>query len=380
MRVALLATTIDFGGIENVLLTLLRHADREIEFVPLLFTRSDAADRSFFDRIEAMGIRYRMIKVNHEGPKYFSPIRNFGETVAVLRRERIDAIHSHGYRADVIALAAARLLGLPVVATCHGFVRNDRRLTLYGRLDVFLLRYFQRVIAVSGRMRDDLIAQGLSPERVAVLQNAIELPCQSAVEAAGRDTRLRLGLRRDEFVFGYVGRLSPEKGVQHLIDAVRMQPGDEGPWRLLIVGDGPQRRELEASVSAAALGDRVTFAGFHAETSGWYAAMDAFVLPSLTEGTPLALLEAMAHRVPVVASAVGGVPAIVSDHINGLLVPPADAAALAAALREVAGGDDLRRELADAAYETVKNGFDARTWVAGVRGVYEEAIREHVTP
>jgi glycosyltransferase involved in cell wall biosynthesis len=166
--------------------------------------------------------------------------------------------------------------------------------------------------------------------------------------------------------------------VNHLIDAVRLQPPSDGPWRLLIVGEGPERPRLEAIVGAAGLEDRVAFAGFQADTSGWYAAMDAFVLPSLTEGTPMAMLEAMAHRLPVIASNVGGVPAVVDDRVSGLLVPPGDASVISAALREISMSLELRRKLADAGFETVKRAFDVRTWADRVRNIYEEALREHM--
>jgi glycosyltransferase involved in cell wall biosynthesis len=245
------------------------------------------------------------------------------------------------------------------------------------RLDAFLLRYFRRVIAVSGSMRDDLVAQGLRPERVAVIQNAIDLPGVSTVEIARREARSRLGFDDGEFVIGYVGRLSPEKGLKYLIDAVSAQPPADRPWRLLIVGDGPQRADLEATVRAVGLEPRIVFAGFQADTSAWYAAMDAFVLPSLTEGTPMALLEAMAHRLPVVASNVGGVPAVVSDRVNGMMVPPADGTLLSSALRELSCRDDLRAAMATAGYETVKRDFDPGSWAGRVRGIYEEAMREH---
>ena len=376
IRVALLATTIDFGGIEKVLLTLLKHLGNDVEFVPVLFTRTDVRDRSFFDRLNAMGIRYRTIFVNRSRPRYLNPIRNIGESIAALRSERIDAIHSHGYRADLIALFAAWYLGVPVVSTCHGFIRTDANLTLYARLDLFLLRYFRRVIAVSGQMRDDLLARGLKAERVVAVQNAVELPRESTVHSVRRDARARLSIGDDEFVWGYVGRLSQEKGVRHLLDAVQLQTPAAGPWRLLIVGDGPQRAELEVSVRSAGLAERISFTGFQADTSSWYAAMDGFVLPSLTEGTPMALLEAMAHRLPVVASEVGGVPAVVSNRVNGLLVPSADPAALSAALREISENTVLRRALAQAAFQTVRDGFDVRTWAERVRGVYEQALLE----
>ena len=377
MRVALLATTIDYGGIEKVLSTLLQHMDGDVEFVPLLFTRSDARDRSFLDRLDALGVRYRTVHVNRSRLKYLNPLRNVVEAIVALRRERVDVIHAHGYRADVIALIVAKFLGVPVVSTCHGFILNDRNLTRYARLDVILLRYFRRVIAVSSRMRDDLVAQGLDPARIAVIQNAVEPPDEAVRRFARCEQRRRLAIGGDEFVIGYVGRLSQEKGVRHLIEAVRTNAPIDGPWRLLILGDGPQRGELESIVRAAGLAGRIAFIGFQADVSPWYAAMDAFVLPSLTEGTPMALLEAMAHRVPVIASDVGGVPAVISNGGNGLLVPAGDPTALSEALREISASVARRRTLLQAGYQTVCDEYDVRTWVARTRGVYETAILEH---
>jgi glycosyltransferase involved in cell wall biosynthesis len=307
--------------------------------------------------------------------KYLNPVRNIIEAVLLLRRERVDLIHSHGYRADLIALAVAWFLRVPVVSTCHGFTPIDRRLAFYSRLNVMLLRRFTQVIAVSARMRDDLLGEGLRPDKVALVTNAVETVGDSTMQSERQTTRARLGVVDGEFMLGSVGRLSAEKGIHHLLDALALRAPDH-PWRLVIVGDGPRRDELEHLARRAGLSQRVIFAGFQSDVSPWYAAMDAFVLPSLTEGTPMALLEAMARRIPVVASAVGGVPAIISSGVNGLLVPPADTQALSDAIRMMADSGGLRQALSAAGQATVLERYNVSTWVNRVRAVYQQALGE----
>jgi glycosyltransferase involved in cell wall biosynthesis len=376
IRVALLTTSVDFGGIEKVVLTLFRHVDRDIELLPIVYARADRRDRTFLDELGKLGVTPRVVFVDESRLKHLSPLRHLTDTIAILGAERFDLIHSHGYRADLTALPLARRFGVPVVSTCHGFTPINWRLALYSRLNVLALRYFSRVIAVSTRMRDDLVGKGVNPARIDVISNAVEPACETAVRSARCKLRHTLAVAEDEFIFGFVGRLSEEKGLRHLLDAISLRAPADGPWRLLVVGDGPCRRELEEAVSRASIGGRVTFTGFQGDASPWFAAMDAFVLPSLTEGTPMALLEAMAHRVPVIASAVGGVPAVLSDRVNGMLVPPADPQALSQALREVSSNHDFGQALARAAHETVCTRYDVHTWVANVRAVYERALEE----
>jgi glycosyltransferase involved in cell wall biosynthesis len=373
--VALLATAVDFGGIEQVLLTLLRNMDRDVELIPVVFTRSDARSQTFFDRLKSLGIATRTLYVDRNRVKYLNPVRNIIEAVRVLRHEHVDLIHSHGYRADLIALAVSWFLRVPAVSTCHGFTSIDRRLALYSRLNVLLLRRFAQVIAVSARMRDDLLGEGLHPDKVALVTNAVETVGDSTMQSERHATRARLGIVDQEFVLGSVGRLSEEKGVHHLLDALALRAPDH-PWRLVIIGDGPRRDELEEMVRRAGLSERVIFAGFQSDVSPWYAAMDVFVLPSLTEGTPMALLEAMARRIPVVASAVGGVPAIISSGVNGLLVPPADTRALSDAIRMMADSGGLRQALSAAGQATVLERYNVSTWVNRVRAVYQQALGE----
>jgi glycosyltransferase involved in cell wall biosynthesis len=375
LRVALLATVVDFGGIERVLLTLLKHMEKDVELWPVLYTRRDGGPNPFLQSLAAAGVAYHAIHVDASRWKYLNPVRNIGETLAHLKAGGFDLVHTHGYRADLVGLIAARRCGIPIVSTCHGFIAIDRNLTFYNKLDVFLLRYFDRVIAVSERMKCELVEKGLDAAKIQVIANAIQIGSQRERQEIRTTTRARVGAGEEEFVFGFVGRLSEEKGLRHLLEAFSLRKAEDGRWRLVLVGDGPQREALEKAIGDLGLHGKVALAGFQTDTAAWYSAMDAFVLPSLTEGTPMVVLEAMAHGVPVIATSVGGLPALIASGENGILVPPAQPSELLGAMRSLAGDRELRGKLAHNAAEAVRRSYGVEDWVRKISQVYAAARR-----
>jgi glycosyltransferase involved in cell wall biosynthesis len=370
LRVALLATVVDFGGIERVLLTLLRHMEKDVKLWPLLYTRGDGKPNPFLESLVASGVSYQAIHVDASKWKYLNPLRNIGETLAQLGAGHFDLIHTHGYRADLIGFIAARRFGIPIVSTCHGFISIDRHLSLYNRLDIFVLRYFDRVIAVSERMKRDLVEKGVDARRIQVIANAIQIAPEADRERTRRTTRTRMGIGEEEFVFGFVGRLSEEKGLRYLLEAFSRCKAADARWRLVLVGDGPQREALDKTVHDLGLVAKVDFAGFQRDTAAWYYAMDAFVLPSLTEGTPMVVLEAMAHGVPVIATSVGGLPSVITSGENGILVRPAEPSELLKAMRSIAGNRELRRRLCGNAADAIRRDYGVDDWIRKVSQVY----------
>lgn len=343
---------------------------------PIFFTRAGKERNYFLESLDASGIAYDAIYVDTSRYKYLNPLRNIRETVARIRAGKFDLIHSHGYRADLIGFVAAKRVGLPIVSTCHGFISTDAHLRLYNKLDLYLLRYFNRVIAVSERMKRDLVARGVDGARVQVITNAISEESRTGAERIRGQARSRLGIAQDEFVVGFVGRLAEEKGLGHLLEAARRWAPSDYRWRLVLVGDGPQRAALEEAVRSFGLTGRVIFAGFQSDTAEWYPAMDVFVLPSLTEGTPMVLLEAMTNGIPVIATSVGGVPAIISSGENGILVPPADPARLLEAMQSVAADGDLRKRLCARAIDLIRRDYNVADWIRQVTGAYTMTLQE----
>src|SRR6266704_2075951 len=292
------------------------------------------------------------------------------EVAELCRRLRPDVVHTHGYRADVLDAAIARGLGIPVVSTVHGFTGGGRRNRFYQWLQRRALRRFDAVVAVSRPLVDDLAESGVPGERLYYVQNAwYPADPPLAREAACRALRIA----PDGFRVGWVGRLSAEKGPDVLVE-VLPQLGDL-PVTVSFLGDGPLRPALETRAAALHVADRIRWHGLVPGAGRLLRAFEAFVLTARTEGTPIALLEAMAAGVPIIAAGVGGVPDVVSNK-EALLVPPEDPRAVATALREVFQHPAEARTRARAARERLEREFGLAAWLGRYEAVYQ-AVRKH---
>jgi glycosyltransferase involved in cell wall biosynthesis len=248
----------------------------------------------------------------------------------------------------------------PWVAFHHCYTWPNRKMRLYNQLDRWSLRAARQVLTVSGPFRDELVSRGVSPHRIKVIHNAVDPEWGSATAGPERAIALRetLGIAPGKRVILIVGRLSREKDHHTLLEAVRgLRDANSGGAalrpHLLIVGDGPERARIEQTIRALDLTGDVTLTGHVPTTEPYYAVADIAVLSSLSEGSPNALLEAMAARVPIVATAVGGIPEMVCDHDSALLVRPGDREAITGAVAELMTDDALCRRLTDRARELI---------------------------
>jgi glycosyltransferase involved in cell wall biosynthesis len=222
-------------------------------------------------------------------------------------------LHTHGFRPDVVDGGVARGAGLPVVSTCHGFIEGDLRGRVYQWLQRRALRRYQAVIAVSDAIAQRLRTAHVAERRIHVIPNAFE----SRHDTLPRDeARTRLGLPVAPTI-GWVGRLSMEKGPDLALEAFAHVANRDA--RLAIIGDGRDRMRLRMLADTLGVSDRVSWCGSVPDAGRYYSAFDAFFLSSRTEGTPMALLEAMAANVPVVATRVGGVPQVLDDSCAHLV-------------------------------------------------------------
>ncbi|MFL6280850.1 MAG: glycosyltransferase [Vicinamibacterales bacterium] len=283
--------------------------------------------------------------------------------VRFLRTHEIDILHTHRYKDTVLGTVAAKLAGVSkVVRTVHGLPEPLRgwermRFRAYGALETMALRTFaDRVIAVSEDLAQSLRTAGHRRSAVMAIHNGIDLSQVRSTRDAG-DVRRELGLPADAVGFGTLGRLSAVKGQASLLRAAQRVLRQEPNARFLLVGDGPLYHDLVTTAIRLGIDHACVFAGARHDTPDLLAAMDVFVLPSLHEGIPMALLEAMALGKPVVATAVGGVPEIVSHRANGLLVAGRDDRALADSCLELARTPGLRVALGSAARRTIAENF-----------------------
>lgn len=273
-----------------------------------------------------------------------------------------DVVHSHGSRVDVVDGETIRRLGVPTVSTVHGWTGGSIKNRLYEYLHRRSLRNFDAVIAVSEPIARGLVSAGVSSDRVHSVRNAFT-PVGELLSRA--DARRELDLSPSAQVVGWMGRLSREKGIDVFVDAMARLPASAVV--ACVIGDGPERERETARAAPS-----IVWKGMVPAAGRYLAAFDVFVQSSRTEGTPMALLEAMSAEVPIVATRVGGVPDVISDN-EALLVPPEDPAALATAVASVLADPEPAAVRARLAKHRLVTTFSADAWLDRHEEIYRLA-------
>ena len=297
--------------------------------------------RPFMEELEKAGFPGRVLR--YDMPRLVAAT---GELIRLLRNEKIDVLCAHGHKSRMVGWFAARRVGIPIVGVSHGWTWQDWKTSTYERIDQWMHRRMDRVVCVSQGQADKVIRAGTPKNRVVVIHNAIDLSRFDSRSDA--EYRYRLENYFDEppeLIVGAAGRLSPEKGYDVLIDAVKIAA--EKSFGVVLFGEGFLRDQLQARVDAAGIADRFRMVGFTHELDRFLPWFDVFVQSSYTEGFPCVNIEAMACRVPVLATSVGGVPEQIESERNGLLVPPNAPQNLAAALERLLNDAALRKRLGD---------------------------------
>jgi glycosyltransferase involved in cell wall biosynthesis len=325
------------------------------------------ADHPIVAPLVEAGVEVRVLEVEARG--YLRERAVMRELCGSIRP---DVVHTHGYRPDLVDGPVARSLGIGTVATVHGFVRGSWKGRLYEWLQRWSFRRFDAVAAVSRPQVAELAAAGVPTERIHHLPNAWAAHGPTLPPA---EARARLGVPEGVFHVGWVGRLGREKGADVLLDALALLR--DLPLVASIVGAGREEAALRAQAEALGIADRVRWHGLVAEAGPLFSAFDAFALSSRTEGTPIALFEAMEAGAPVVATAVGGVPDVLSPA-EALLVPPEDPARLAAALRAVRDDPAAAAARARAAEIRLRAEFGADPWLDRYEEIYRQVQRQTV--
>lgn len=285
-----------------------------------------------------------------------------GALRAIAREFPPDVAHSHGYKTNLYARLAFGKRGPKLVATCHLYTDETAALRFYAWLDCRLLRSYPAVAAVSDTVRDRLVSSGVPAEKVRVIDNGID--CDEFARArAPRAPRAAA-------VVGCVGRLVPQKNPEAFMAAARDVIARMPGTRFVYIGEGPEREKLERLRAAWGLEESVEFLGFQSDMAAAYGSLDVFVLPSRTEGLPMAILEAMAAGTPVIATRVGGVPRVVADGETGMLVEPGDQEALNGAILRLLADRELAARLAGSAQAWVRENFSSAAMARKYLDVY----------
>jgi len=298
---------------------------------------------------------------------------------ALLRAGGHDVVHMHtshahtlGVLASLVARRARRIVSRRVDFSIH-------RTPL--RLNGFKYRHgVHRYVAISRAVKDALVKDGVDGARIDVVSSGVDVDDLARRREAARSSgatralRERLGLGDRSPVIGHVGHLTWHKGQKHLVAAMPRVLEAHPRAVAVIVGEGGERAALEADVARLGLGGAVRLAGFVEDPVPAYGLFDVFVMPSVMEGLCTSILDAMTLEAVVVAAGAGGIPEIVRDGDNGLLVPPGDPAALAEAILRALADAPLRERLRAAGVETVRRRFSADAMVDGTLAVYESVL------
>lgn len=353
------------GGAEEHIATLLRGLDRA-RFRASLVCTPEVADQLGPDLppdVDLTSLRLRR-------PRHVGAALTLGR---LLRRRRVDILHSHLFYASLFASPVGWLSRVPVIIETPHLREHWRHGWLKGRfvVDRLVGRLVDQYVAVSEANARYLVEEkGIPGRKVAVIRNGCDTRRFDAHREAPAGLRTGLGLASGDPVVVVLGRLEPQKGHAVLLEAVpevlRQFPG----LRVLCLGDGLLRQELEARTVAMGLTATVRFLGRQADVAAWLALADFTVLPSLYEGLPLAAIESLAAGRPVVATAVDGTPEVVRDGMTGLTVPAGNAPALARAMCLLLADPDKRRQMGLAGRRLVVEQFDARYQVRQTEDLY----------
>jgi glycosyltransferase involved in cell wall biosynthesis len=296
----------------------------------------------------------------------------------IAARRQPDIIVTHSVKSHFVMWRSQLWKRYPWVAFHHGYTTTDRKMRLYNRFDRWSLPKAEVVITVCAAFARELAeVTGISPESIRVQHNSIRPQSPpAAVDVAA--LRKQLAVTRDQKIILCIGRLSKEKAQAELIEAFKhlCETHPDLDCQLVIVGEGPERASLTVMARASGLADRIIFTGQVTDVRPYYAIASVFVLPSHSEGSPNVLLEAMAARVPVIATAVGGVPEVVESEQSALLVPAAQPALLAAAIARGLSDSDLAARLSRAAAELISRNHTAEGYVEAIINIYSEAISQ----
>ena len=305
---------------------------KEVDLTIASFVRG-ASSNLFIDTARGAGIKVEVIP--ERGLFDRNVLSSLKETVA---RCKPDLIQTHAVKSHFLSRVAGLPTIAPWIAFHHGYTWPAFRARVYNQLDRWSLRGARKVITMSRPFREEIVSRGVPADRIEIVHNAIRADWGATSRARGAELRASLEIAPHRRVILIVGRLSREKDHITLLRAMKRLPVEMNP-HLVIVGEGPERPHIEAEIERLDLRDRTTLTGQVKSAEPYYGVADVAVLSSISEGSPNALLEAMAAGVPVVATEVGGIPEIVTDGESALLVRVGEIDRMTDSIANLIGGD-----------------------------------------
>jgi glycosyltransferase involved in cell wall biosynthesis len=365
------------GGPEKTILFGAARSDPRRFAVTICYIRDRRDDVFALDLLAAkLDVDYVEILERHSFDRSIWPSLR-----RLVRERRIDIVHSHDYKTDCLAFLLARVEGVRPMSTVHGWIgRSVRERWVYYPADRRILRTFPRVIAVSGPIRHGLIQSGLQADRLALVLNGIDGDRFRRRHEHDATARAALSLPVAARVLGAIGRLEREKRFDVLLEAVAILRQTRPDVHLVIAGSGSLGPALLAQARRLGITEFCSFLGHQNDVTDVFHSLDVFVQSSDTEGTPNAVLEAMALEVPVVATSVGGTVDLITDGVHGRLVPRRHPDALAAAIARTLDDPAASASQVAAARKRVEQELSFARRMETVEKIYEELVEDGAAP
>jgi len=270
--------------------------------------------------------------------------------VKFIKKNNISIVHTHGYRENVLGLLASCFCRIRIISTIHGWTSEGWR----KKIDKMIIKRFDKITAPSGMILQELADTGIDGNKLVLLRNCIDTE-RFTGKTDTEKLKYEYNVREDTFIITYIGRLSKVKGVDYLLTAISQLPKDK--FKVIVTGSGEQSEDLKTMVSNLALEDSVIFTGNREDIEIILKMSDVLVQPSLSEGFPLTILEAMYYNVPVIASNVGGIPEIIKNGETGILVKPENPEELRKAVLLLSENKILRDKLIKNSHEMVTENY-----------------------
>lgn len=354
------------GGPEKTILNSPRFLKQHGIDSACLFMRPPGDEGFTSLESKAQAADAEIIGIDDRGPLDWKVVR---DCIRLCRERNVDVWHGHDYKSNAIGLLVKKFHQMRLVTTAHGWVRFTTRTPLYYAVDRFSMKRYDQVICVSQDLYDRCLESGVCSDRLSLIDNAIVVDDYDPSLPEFQERR-KFGFDDQQVLLGAVGRLSEEKGFHHLIDVARRLIVEGQRIGLLIAGEGHLKETLQKQIDKAELQNHVRLVGFLKDPRELYRAIDVFVLSSLREGLPNVVLEAMASQRAVVTTCVNGIPRLVSDNRNGVVVETDCADSLYTGIRTMLDSNEKRLALAAAGRRTVEEQFCFRRRMEKIVDVY----------
>jgi glycosyltransferase involved in cell wall biosynthesis len=367
MRILHLISSGGLFGAERVAVELSKSLKKAYHCEPVLGVIRNAYNphEEILEEAKSSGILYAVFSCRSQlDLKLAFSIRKF------IKKNRIDIIHCHGYKSNFYGLLASKGQ-VPSVTTNHNWLTAHWKLKTYCFLDSLWIRFFDRIVAVSNEVKKDMLRYKIPEKKISVIDNGIALErFEKVVET--NNIRDQLGFDGKIRIIGTIGSLGIEKGHIYLLEAASQILEIVKDLRFLIIGDGPLRKSLAEKSEKLGIEKQVIFMGQRKDIPELLMAMDIFVLPSIKEGLPIALLEAMAAKRPVVATRVGAIPKVIENRDIGVLVEPKDTIGLRDAIMSLLNDPERMSLLARGGFDRIYTDFSSDKMGKHYLKLYEE--------